>query len=58
MAHEIFESRVVGIGEVVDPLVQSDVAQSVVLNLCPTTRQYLSKGRRNEDVLAASMKPW
>lgn len=35
VAHEVLERRVVRVGQLVDVLVQSDLAQAVVLDFCP-----------------------
>jgi PP-loop superfamily ATP-utilizing enzyme len=42
VAHEEFESSVVRVGKVVDALVKTDVAQTVILDLCGTTAAKLA----------------
>ena len=61
MAHEVFQSCVIGIRQVVDSFVEPDVPQTIILDFCstrPVTRTVITSQKREKYSLAASKKPW
>lgn len=58
VAHQELERRIVRVGQLVDPFVESDVPQAVVFDLCAGPVSSRKFGKQHSDSLAASMNAW
>lgn len=54
MSHEKFEGSIIGIRQIVDSLVQSNMTQAIIFNLCNVIVSVISEERRRECKTSAS----